>query len=294
MTTTAAGDLEPGLAELDIAVSGGLLHAIELGEGPVVVLLHGVTANAFVWVPVMEALAGRYRTVAIDQRGHGQSRFGPSSRYDAEAYANDVAEVAAALGGSKVLVVGHSLGARNAIEAASRRPDLVAGAVAIDFAAHVEAPVFQALSARVGTGSKVFSDHGEVTRYLSERYPGLDQAAVARRARSGYVEVSGGFEPLADPEAMLATCAGLREDLKPALSAIAVPTVLVRGEKSAFVSVEAFAATCKLRPDLRAVVVEGADHYVAEERPVEVARIISELGDEVFEPTAPRQERSPK
>ena len=83
--------------------------------------------------------------------------------------------------------------------------------------------------------------------------------------------------PLADAGAMRATCAGLRGDLAPDLRRLAVPAVLVRGADSRFVSDAAFRAARALRPDLRGVVVNGADHYLPEEKPAETARIITEF-----------------
>jgi 2-(acetamidomethylene)succinate hydrolase len=260
------------------------LFAVELGQGRPLLFLHGVTANAFVWLPVMERLAGRYRTVAIDQRGHGRSDIGRDGRFDADACARDVTDVAAALQAGPVLLVGHSLGARNAIAAGARRPDLIAGVIAIDFTPFIAPAVFDALDARAAGGARAFSDATGVTGYLTERYPRLPPDAVARRARYGYApDADGRLRPLADAGAMRATCTGLREDLAPDLSALATPALLVRGADSAFVSAGAFAATRALRPDLRAVVVDGADHYVPEEQPAQVAGLIAEFCAEAFE-----------
>ena len=260
------------------------LFAVELGQGRPLLFLHGVTANAFVWRPVMERLSARYRAVAIDQRGHGRSGLGRDGRFEAGACARDVTDVAAALRAGPVVLVGHSLGARNAIAAAARRPDLVAGVIAIDFTPFIEPAAFDALDARVAGGARTFGDAGEVTAYLSQRYPRLPPDAVARRARHGYApDAQGRLRPLADAGAMRATCAGLRADLAPDLSALAVPALLVRGADSAFVSAAAFAAARALRPDLRAVVVAGADHYVPEEQPGPVAQLVGEFAAEVFE-----------
>jgi 2-(acetamidomethylene)succinate hydrolase len=260
------------------------LFAVELGQGRPLLFLHGVTASAFVWRPVMERLSGSYRAVAIDQRGHGRSTLRRDGRFDAAACARDVTDVAAALRAGPVVLVGHSLGARNAIVAAAARPDLVAGVVAIDFTPFIAPAVFDALDARVAGGARTFRDAAEVTAYLSERYPRLPSDAVARRARHGYAPgAQGRLRPLADPRAMLATCVGLRADLAPDLTALSVPALLVRGANSAFVSAAAFEATRALRPDLRAVVVAGADHYVPEEQPGPVAQLVGEFAVEAFE-----------
>jgi 2-(acetamidomethylene)succinate hydrolase len=267
-----------------VETSSASLFAVELGQGRPILFLHGVTANAFVWRPVMDRLSQRYRAVAIDQRGHGRSSIGRDGRFDAGACAEDATDVAAALRAGPVLLVGHSLGARNAIAAGARRPDLIAGVIAIDFTPFIAPAAFDALDARVAAGARTFGDAGEVAAYLAERYPRLPPDAVARRARHGYApDAAGRLRPLADAGAMRATCAGLRADLAPDLSRLARPALLVRGADSAFVSAAAFEAARALRADLRAVVVAGADHYVPEEQPDQVAQLIGEFCAEAFE-----------
>jgi len=265
--------------------SAAELYAIELGEGPPLLLLHGVTANAYIWWPVMERLAGSYHCVAIDQRGHGRTGLPRDARFDAAAYARDAADLAAFIGRGPVVLVGHSLGARNAIVAGAMRPDAIAGVIAIEFTPFIDKAAFDALDTRVTGGPRSFGDRGDLTGYLSWRYPGLPADAVSRRASHGYAErADGRLAPLADPGAMRATCAGLREDLAPDLRRLGVPAVLVRGADSRFVSDQAFRAACALRPDLAAVVVGGADHYVPEERPAEVAQIVREFAAGLAEP----------
>jgi 2-(acetamidomethylene)succinate hydrolase len=261
---------------LQTAAAG--LYAIELGEGPPLLFLHGVTANAYVWQPVLELLAGSYHCVAIDQRGHGRSGRPPDGRFDAAAYAGDAADVAALIGGGRAVIVGHSLGARNAIVAGAMRPGAVAGVVAIEFTPFIEQAAFDALDARVGGAPASFASAGDLTGYLSSRYIRLPQDAVARRAAHGFAaRPDGSLAPLADAAAMRETCTGLREDLAPGLRRLAVPAVLVRGADSTFVSAAAFRAARALRPDLPGIVVGGADHYLPEEKPAETARIISEF-----------------
>ena len=249
------------------------------GDGRPVVLLHGVTANAYVWDPVAERLAGSFRVIAVDQRGHGRTGPAEDGDYSGPAFASDIAALAEALG-EKVIIVGHSLGSRNAIEAAARYPSAVAGIVAVDFTPYIEPPRLDAVSVRVGAGHREFSGLDEVRSYLRGRYQLIPADAIERRARYGYRRLSGdGFWPLADPDAMRLAAAGLAADLAPALARVRVPSILVRGADSALVSPEAFHRTRELRPDLPAVEVAGADHYVPEERPDEVADIIRWLAD---------------
>jgi 2-(acetamidomethylene)succinate hydrolase len=247
------------------------------GSGRPVVLLHGVTANACVWDPVASRLAESLRVIAVDQRGHGRTGPATDGDYSAAAFARDVAMLADVLGGP-VIVAGHSLGSRNAIEAAARYPASVAAVAAIDFTPFIGTGVLGGVRDRVARGDRRFATLDEVRAYLRERYPLLPPDAIERRARYGFHQVAGGaYRPLADPEAMLAATAGLSEDLAPALSAMTAPAVLVRGAQSTLVSPEAWRRTRELRPDLPAVEIASADHYVPEERPDDVADIILRL-----------------
>jgi 2-(acetamidomethylene)succinate hydrolase len=233
-----------------------------------------------VFEPMAELLASRFRIVSIDQRGHGRAPK-PRNGYSGEDYARDIARLAE----ERTLLIGHSLGARNALVAGHRYPEKVAAVVAIDFTPFIEAEVFDALDERVNGGSRDFASLDEVRAYLRSRYPRLPDDAVQRRAQHGYERVKGKWRPLAAPAAMRATCDGLREDLAPTLKAISVPTLLLRGADSKLVSRAAWEKTKALRPDLRAQEIAGADHYVPEEQPAAVAAAVLDFWDSIHEQT---------
>jgi 2-(acetamidomethylene)succinate hydrolase len=223
-----------------------------------------------------ELLAARFRIVSIDQRGHGRAAK-PASGYSGEDYAADLGTLLK----EKTLLIGHSLGARNALVAGVRYPDKVAAVVAIDFTPYIESKVFDALDARVAGGDRAFSSLDEIRDYLQQRYPRLPADAIERRARHSYECVDDKWRPLASPAAMRETCAGLREDLSPALREISVPVLLLRGAESKLVSPEAWAKTRALRPDIRAQEIANADHYVHEEQPAAVAAAVLDFWDSI-------------
>lgn len=249
------------------------LNLREIGCGPPVLFLHGITSNAAVFDPLLLRLQGRFRCIAVDQRGHGLSDK-PGGGYDAVDYGGDVVELIRTLGFGPAVIVGHSLGARNAVVAAAMAPELTRCVIAIDFTPFIEPEVFDALDARVAAGDRTFASRQEIEDYLGERYPLMPADAVRRRAMSAFTEVAGGFKPLASPRAMALTCAGLRADLSPAYRAVTRPVLVVRGALSTLVSADALDKLRKLRPDLPVVVVAGTDHYVNEEAPDTIAAAI--------------------
>jgi 2-(acetamidomethylene)succinate hydrolase len=263
--------------------AGVSLSTLERGSGPPWVLLHGITANACIWDPVAARLAERFRVVAVDQRGHGQSDA-PATGYAAADFAADVRALVADLDAGPAVVVGHSMGARNALVAAARHPEVVAACVAIDFGPGIEPHVFDALEQRIGATPPVFADEEAVLRYLGARYPMLPPEAIARRARCGYGrQPDGSFVPRAAPATMAAAAKGLREPLDADVRAIRAPTLVLRGGASPVVSAAAFATWRALRPDVATAELPGVSHYVPEEAP---AATLAEL--EAFEATRGR------
>jgi 2-(acetamidomethylene)succinate hydrolase len=266
--------------ELTLTLPHIALAAVETGAGPLALFCHGITAGARVFEPLMGALGTRFRAVAIDQRGHGRSGK-PAGGYSGEDYADDIALAIRHLKAGPALVVGHSLGARNALVAGVKYAGLVRAVVAIDFTPFIETEVFDALDARVAGGDRGFADRAAVKAYLAERYVRLPEDAIERRADHCYAAAPQGLRPLADAGAVMATARGLREDLVPILEQIAVPTLLIRGADSKLVSPEAWARTKALRPDLRAIELEGADHYVPEEIPGAVATVVEAFWQDI-------------
>ena len=223
-----------------------------------------------------ELLAAHFRITSVDQRGHGRGPK-PATGYAAEDYARDIHDRLT----EHTVLIGHSLGARNALVAGARYPEKVAAVVAIDFTPFIESAVFDALDARVNGGARAFSSLDEVRTYLRSRYPRLPADAIERRARHGFECVDGEWRPLALPAAMRQTCAGLREDLTPCLKEIGVPVLLLRGAESKLVSREAWARTKALRPDLPAQEIADADHYVHEEQPAAVAAAVIDFWEAI-------------
>ncbi len=253
-----------------------MLNVREVGSGPLVIFLHGITSNSGVWNPIMLALAGEFRCVAVDQRGHGLSDK-PADGYKADDLARDVLALIAALEAGPAVIVGHSLGARNAVVAATIDPQLVKSVVAVDFTPFIEKEVLDTLAARVNGGDRLFKSRAEIEAYLQDRYQKMPAAAIRQRAMTAFREVEGGFRPLADPDAMAQTAEGLREELESAFKAVTRPTLIVRGAESKLVSEAALEKTRKLRPDMPVIVVENTDHYVTEEAPEESIRFIREF-----------------
>ncbi|MFB7251908.1 alpha/beta fold hydrolase [Microbacterium sp. NPDC056234] len=95
------------------------------GDGPPLVLLHGLAGSSRELLPTADALADSFRVLLVDQRGHGRSTRRPSD-LSREAYVADVVHVLESLVPEQPCVlVGQSMGAHTAFLVAASRPDLV-------------------------------------------------------------------------------------------------------------------------------------------------------------------------
>lgn len=92
------------------------------GEGPALVLLHGIGDSSDSWVEVMSDLADDHLVIAPDLLGHGASDK-PRADYSVAAYANGVRDLLEVLGVDSATVVGHSLGGGVAAQFAYQYPD---------------------------------------------------------------------------------------------------------------------------------------------------------------------------
>src|SRR5690349_15490645 len=93
------------------------------GEGPVLLLVHGIAGSSSTWSRVIPALAESYTVVAPDLLGHGESAK-PRGDYSLGAYASGIRDLMAVLGHDRATVVGHSLGGGIAMQLAYQFPQL--------------------------------------------------------------------------------------------------------------------------------------------------------------------------
>jgi pimeloyl-ACP methyl ester carboxylesterase len=101
------------------------------GAGPVVLAVHGITANGLSWGPVARHLDGRVTLLAPDLRGRAGSRDEPGP-YGLARHADDVIALLDERGVDTAVVAGHSMGAYVAALAAVRHPDRVTSVVLVD------------------------------------------------------------------------------------------------------------------------------------------------------------------
>jgi pimeloyl-ACP methyl ester carboxylesterase len=114
-----------------VSVDDTALQYYRTGEGPPIVMAHGMFDHGRRWVPLAERLAEDYEVIAYDARGHGRSDA-PETGYDIDTRVTDLLGVLDGLDVDDPVLLGHSMGAATVAWAAATNPDLPRGVVLAD------------------------------------------------------------------------------------------------------------------------------------------------------------------
>lgn len=106
---------EPFDGPLDLKVRGGTVSVRVLGDGPPVLLVHGISADHSEWIRVAEGLARDHRVILPDLLGRGASRPDADADFSLEAETDRLVAIVEAVGAERPLVGGHSAGASLAL-----------------------------------------------------------------------------------------------------------------------------------------------------------------------------------
>ncbi len=105
-----------------VTIHGHERAFVKIGEGPVLLLLHGLGCDHTTWLPVIPELAKHFTVIAPDLLGHGESDK-PRADYSVGGYANGMRDLLTVLNIDKVTVVGHSFGGGIAMQFAYQFPE---------------------------------------------------------------------------------------------------------------------------------------------------------------------------
>lgn len=243
-------------------------------EAPVVLLLHGFGASLQAWDDWAPALEKNLRVLRIDIPGFGLS--GPAVNQD-YSDAADVARVIAVmdqLGVQQVIVTGHSMGGRIAWNLAAAHPERVSQLVLLSPDGFpdpnaksdktYEVPALLGLlpyslpkwALRMGGVAPAFADDSQLTPQMMQRYHDMMLAPGVRTALLERMRQTRNSDPVAR------------------LQSITVPTLLIWGEKDAFIPVGNAQDYLKAMPQAKLVTLPGVGHVLHEEAPQASVQVV--------------------
>jgi 3-oxoadipate enol-lactonase len=253
--------------------AGERIYFESVGDGPAVVLTHGLGGNHAVWWRQVGVLAAGRRVVTWDQRGFGGStrRTGPVGP---EPAVGDLAALLDHLGIDRAHIVGQSMGGWVAMGLAISHPDRVRSLVLADSPAGVRTDEVRAAAHEARAGLRRDAGFG--------RHPALgDRFCAEHPDEAALYELIGSFGDKPPDAEMIELLSACRWPLG-AVARVAVPVLLVCGEHDPMAPPAGMRAVAAVLRDARVEVIPGCGHSPYFEAPeawnAVVARFLDEVG----------------
>jgi pimeloyl-ACP methyl ester carboxylesterase len=266
-------------------LDGQPVNVIELGEGPPLIFVHGLSGSWPNWLEQLPVLAANHRVIALDLPGFGYSPM-PAERISISGYARLLDRLLDRLGIDAAAVVGNSMGGFVGAELAIAFPQRVERLVLISAAgistydhrgALRTVPVLRraeriltAYTAWMASKSDTVARRArlrEATLNVVTRHPSRLPAALAAEQLRG----SG------KPGFMQALEANLNYDFRERLAEIACPTLIIWGEDDRLITARDAAVFEELIPNSRVVMYADTGHMAMLERPAEFNALLDEF-----------------
>ena len=216
-----------------IQTRAGRVAYRESGSGPTVLLLHATLHDRHDFDPIVETLARRYRTIAVDWPGHGDSDpVDAGMEPSAPLFAGVLEDVVDGLGLARAALIGNSVGGFAAARLAITRPEFVAGLILVNTGGFVPLNPLARTFCRVMSTPAVWRTAPLFVRGYMKAKSDNDREIVERaiaRARTddGVRTATGLWRSFATPE----------HDLRNRADALSAPTLIVWGKRDMLVPI---------------------------------------------------------
>jgi pimeloyl-ACP methyl ester carboxylesterase len=279
-----------------LTIHGRPVTYVGAGEGPVLLLIHGMGGTCENWSEVIEPLARQHTVIAPDLPGHGASGPGGGD-YSIGALAAGLRDLLLSLGHERATLVGHSLGGGIAMQLAYQFPEMLERLVLVSSGGlGPEVSVVLRAAALPGADAFIAATAGLGTRVGSTLARGL--SAVGLRPNADVAEVARGYASLTDPDrraAFLATLrsvvgtGGQRVDAADRLYlAEAVPVLIIWGARDSIIPVRHGEDAHDAIPGSRLEIFDDVGHLPQVEAPgrfiAALERFIRETEPAKFDP----------
>jgi pimeloyl-ACP methyl ester carboxylesterase len=248
---------------------------------PPLLCLHGLTRNARDFAEFAERYSPRFRVLALEFRGRGESDYDPQpARYNPLTYARDVVELLDHLGVAQAIFVGTSLGGLVTMTIAATAPQRIAGAIINDVGPDVDPEGIGRILSYVGKDRR-FKSWDEAAdaiavnnRQAFELYKHDDWVKMAKRGcREEDGEIRFDYD-MAIAEPFKTSGPTPNVDLWPIFQALAQkPLLVIRGARSDLLTAATASKMQSAAPDMTLALVQGVGHAPELNEPEAVAAI---------------------
>lgn len=266
-----------------VRVQGIRLRYVDWGAAdlPTLVFLHGGGQSAHTWDACCLALAGRFRCIALDQRGHGDSDWSEAGAYAIGDHVQDIAGFIDALTLHRPVLVGMSMGGINTLAYAARYASRLRALVCVDVGPELQNGPVQELFDGLGSYRHFSSPEdaaAQMSRLGARRSQTLLRDTLVRNLRQ---QGDGSWTWKYDPRTLLGltaqSIAAERRPLWGVLHAIICPALVVRGADSPIFGPQDAAKLTRVLPQATCVTVARARHSVQTDNPLGLAQAIADF-----------------
>lgn len=250
------------------------LSFAEYGEGPPLLILHGLFGSGRNWAGVAKALAGGWRVVAADLRNHGASPWDGSMDY--QAMAGDVLDLIAAERLGRPVILGHSMGGKTAMAAALSAPAAVRALIVADIAPAAYSHSHEAyVDVLRGVDLSAIGRRSEADEALRDAVP---EAGLRAFLLQNLVFEDGAARWRVNLDAIAGNMAALVGfPFLPGTVSYDGPALFVAGEASPYIEAQHRDAIRAFFPAAAVETVAGAGHWVHAEKPAEFLEIVGDF-----------------
>jgi pimeloyl-ACP methyl ester carboxylesterase len=253
-----------------VMLNGLRFHYRDWGDAsaPPLVVLHGFTGHARSWDTFAAAMSPKYRVIALDQRGHGESAW--ADDYSTAAMVGDLTAFVAALGLGRFDLLGLSMGGMNALTYAGGRPEGLARLVIVDIGPELVATGSNRIQEGL-TAKDVFASSEEAIAQARRANARADEHELSSRNRNNLMRLEDGRWTWRYDKALRDTTRprprATPEENWAKWRAITAPALLIRGELSDILASEVADRMVREHPDCRFVEVAGSGHSIPLDAP---------------------------
>ncbi|MBK9294915.1 MAG: alpha/beta hydrolase [Oligoflexia bacterium] len=247
---------------------------IQNGSKPWIIFMHGLLGSSRNWLKIIAEFENDFNIINVDQRGHGKSEA-PDTGYAPMDFAEDVHEIIHDLNIQKAIVVGHSMGARNALILAHHYYNHVSHLIMEDMGPESTYQNAGSLIERLKKIPVPFKDKKSAKEFLLNEFddPMLGQFLYTR-LREDSDGATWDFKMKMVEEIINS---GRAKDLWEEVRELKMPTLVVRGGKSTELRAEELEKMISINPNVKGVTIKDAGHWVHFEKPKEFISAVKDF-----------------